>query len=121
MATPLPLPTKILISKDKNVTFNTISANMGDSYTQSAPRGLNPKIDTWNISWGLSSEAEKQTVESVLDTVGEWGLLSWTPCGETVVKYFRIKPGTGYKVTQGNTNGVFTISTTLIEQFDVNP
>ena len=121
MATALPLPKKILLSKDKTVAFNTIYANMGDSYTQAAPRGLNPKIDTWNITWGLESETQKQIVEGVLDTVGEWGLLSWTPCGETIVKYFRIKPGTGYKVTQGNANGVFTISTTLIEQFDLIP
>lgn len=121
MATALPLPEKILLSKDKSVEFNMIHANMGDSYVQAAPRGLNPKVDTWSIEWGLETETDKQTVETVLDSVGEWGLLSWTPCGETTIKYFRIKPGTGYKVMQGNANGVFTISTTLIEQFDLIP
>ncbi len=121
MATPLPLPEKILLSSDKTVTFNVINASMGDSYTQSAPRGLNPRIDTWDITWGLETDAQKQTVTDILDAVGEWGLISWTPCGETTMKYFRIKPGTGYKVIRGNTNGSSSISTTLIEQFDVNP
>lgn len=121
MATPLPLPTKILLSKDKNVSFNTVYANMGDSYTQVAPRGLNPKVDTWTISWGVVSETEKTTVEAVLDSVGEWDLLSWTPCGESTVKYFRVKQGSGYKVQQNNSNGTYTITTTLVEQFDVNP
>jgi len=121
MATALPHSEKISRDSIKSAEFRTIVATMGDSYTQIAPKGLNSKIDNWNIRWIGLTLVEKDAVLTALDTVGEWGLLSWTPSYETVLKYFRIKKGTGYSVKHVAGNNDFTVTCKLIEQFDVNP
>jgi len=121
MATPLPIPSKISRDSSKIVKFRVISANFGDSYTQEAPNGLNPKIDTWGIKWVGLTRTERLTVESVLDYVGSWGLLSWTPCYETTIKYFKLDVSSGYTTKHIAGNNVFHISCKLVEHFDVNP
>ena len=121
MATPLPVPEKILSSSSKTTQFNTISAKFGDSYTQEAPKGLNSRVDTWTVKWGALTLTEKQTVEGVLDTVGSWSLLSWTHNYETVVKYFKLDISTGYTTEHVGGNNAFNISCKLVEHFDVNP
>lgn len=120
MATPLAVPDNISRDSSKAVSFKTLSAGMGDSYSQSAPKGLNPKVDTWDITWKALTLAEKLEVEAFLDSVGEWGLISWTPCYETVEKYFRVEKGKGYTTRRTAGNTVFSLSTKLIEHFDVN-
>jgi len=121
MATPLPLPNKLSRDSSKTVKFKLISAEMGDSYTQEAPKGLNPKVDNWNIAWVGLTLAERLAVESVLDTVGVWGLLSWTPCYEVTKKYFKLDKDFGYNTKHVGGNNDFKITCKLIERFDVNP
>lgn len=119
MTTALPLPTKIVLSSDKSVTFRTISSQFGDGYQQVAPNGINVKVASWNIEWAPLTLAERNTVEGVLDSVGTWGILTWTPCVETTQLKFRIS-GEGYTRKSLSKIGLYTISCKLTQVFDIN-
>ena len=116
--TALPLPNKITIESDKSVNFREMSAQFGDGYQQVAPNGINNKIDSWSITWAPLSSSEKTTVESVLNTNGSWGILQWTPLGETVAKNFRMTKD-GYSRKSLNRGNLFSISCKLVQVFDV--
>lgn len=74
--TALPLPNKITNDSDKTTSFRELLGQFGDGYQQVAPNGINNKIDSWNIVWGVLTESEMHTVESALDSVGSWGILT---------------------------------------------
>ena len=116
--TALPLTNKISIEAEKSVVFREVSAQFGDGYKQVAPDGINNKIDNWNITWSPLSSTELTTVETVLNTNGSWGILSWTPAGESVAKNFRMSKE-GYTRKALNRNGLFSISCKLVQVFDV--
>ena len=116
--TALPLPTRILRESDRTVTFSDMSAQFGDGYEQVAPKGINNKRETWNITWGGITAAEKTTIVAVLDTVGSWGILTWTPCDETVQRKFRLDKS-GYKIQVQGNNGIYSVSCTLRQVFDI--
>jgi phage-related protein len=116
--TALPLPNKIALSSDKSVSFRAISSQFGDGYQQIAPNGINVKVASWNVEWGALTLTERNTVETVLDSVGSWGILTWTPTNETVQLKFRIT-NEGYSRKTLNRNGVFSISCKLVQVFDI--
>lgn len=121
MATPLPLPDKIERNSFKTSKFSTSSANMGDSYRQAAPKGLNNKRVLWSIKWVGLTLAEKNTIETLLNSVGEWALLSWTPCYEVTELYFTLEENSGYETRHLGGNNDFSVSCKLKQQFDINP
>lgn len=116
MAIALPLQEKILLEHSKDTRFRVLKAQFGDGYSQRIPDGINTRIDSWTIKWGALSKTEKLTVEGVLISVGGWGILTWTPTGETVEKKFILADGS-YTTTYVNRE-VYQIETKLIEVFD---
>jgi phage-related protein len=116
--TALPLPNKIALSSDKSVSFRAISSQFGDGYQQIAPNGINVKVASWTIEWGALTLAERDTVESILDSVGSWGILTWTPTNESVQLKFRMT-NEGYTRNTLNKNGIFSISCKLMQVFDI--
>jgi len=116
MATNLPLTNKINKDSRKSSLFREMSAQFGDGYQQVAPKGINNKYDTWELEWVALLTSEKDTVEAVLDSVGSWGILLWTPSYESVTKKFRLSKE-GY--TRTRVGGTFKISCKLIQVFDL--
>lgn len=115
--TALPLTSKLLTSCNKSTMFAEVSAKFGDGYGQSAPKGLNNKIDTWVIEWGGIGLTDKTTIETMLNSVGSWGLISWTPIDEIYSKKFRMDKSGYTAVKVGKTS--FKISCKLIQVFDI--
>jgi phage-related protein len=118
MPQALPLTTKLSNSSSKSTSFKTIKAQFGDGYSQRAADGINNKIDSWSISWENLSSADKDTVLTALDAVGGYDYLTWTPFGESSSKKFILKDGS-YSVSHVEGGTYFTISTSLIQVFDV--
>lgn len=118
MATALPLPTKITSDSVRNTKFKVISASFGDGYEQVAPKGLNNSYSEYTVEWAPLTSTEKDTVLSVLDTVGAAGILTWTPCLETTQKKFRMSPE-GYSLKWLGKSNVYSISCNLKQVFDV--
>ncbi len=118
MSTAMPLPNKITNDSDKSTSFRELAGQFGDGYKQVAPDGINNKIDSWNITWGNLTIAEATTVETALNTVGSWGILTWTPFGETLKKYRMDKSGYIRKA-KGKGNGVIIISCKVQQVFDL--
>lgn len=114
----IPYPDKILRESYKTVEFIEISSNLGDTYKQVAPKGLNPVRDIWNIIWKGLTSAEKEILETQLRSVGTWGTLLWTPCYETVEQQFRIDKR-GYTVKHIGGNNIFSVSCKLEQHFDI--
>jgi len=115
--TPLPVPTKILRNSAKSAKFSEIASQFGDGYKQVSPKGINNKSDNWSIIWGGVTTAEKLEIETALDTLGSWGILSWIPNYEVATKYFRVSKG-GYSLIS-HSNNVHSISCKLEQCFDV--
>lgn len=111
----MPLPSKISLESSKKVGFRQVSAQFGDGYEQVAPLGLNNRFDTWDLTWGALSSSEKNTVETALNSIGTWGILTWTPCDEIVQKKFRVTGDTTYQ-REGT---LYKISLTVKEVFDI--
>jgi phage-related protein len=116
--TALPLPTKIVLDSDKSVSFRAISSQFGDGYQQIAPNGINNRVASWTIEWAPLTQTERDTVESVLDSVGSWGILTWTPCMETVQLKFRMS-NEGYSRKSLSKVGLYSISCKLVQVFDI--
>lgn len=116
--TALPLPAKITIESERTVVFTDITAQFGDNYEQVAPKGLNNTREGWSIQWGGLSTAEKDIIVAALNTVGSWGILTWTPCGDTVQKKYRMTKD-GYSTRREGSNNIFTVSCSLRQVFDV--
>ena len=119
MPTALPLPTKIALSSDKSVTFRAISSQFGDGYQQVAPNGINTKVASWSVEWGALTLAERAIVEDTLDSVGTWGILTWTPCNETVQLKFRVS-SEGYTRKALSKVGLYSVSCKLTQVFDIS-
>lgn len=116
MSVAMPVTNRIILDSDKDVENRTLKAQFGNGYGQAAPNGTNARVETWNIVWAPLTAAEKTTVEAALDSVGGWGTLLWTPCGETVQKKYRLVDGK-YKTTPDGASR-FKISCTLEQRFE---
>ena len=114
----MPVSNKITRDSPLELKFKEISAKMGDGYDQVAPLGLNPVIESYEISWAGLTQVEYQQVLTAIKTVGTWGVLLWTPPDETVQKKFRIPAGSGFKRTRAR-NGVYQASVSIEECFDL--
>jgi len=118
MATiPFPYDQKIARKAPKSAEFLVISSQLGDTYEQVAPKGLNPVIDLWNITWNGLTLDEKQSLETTLRTGGSWQIYEWTPCYETVPQHFRLTKD-GFTVVHVGGNNIFTVTCKLHQVFD---
>lgn len=121
MATALPLPDRLSPESTRQTAFRDITAQYGDGYLQSAPDGINSKIERWNIIWMNVSESEKNTIVAALNAEGTWGVLTWTPFDEVTQRKFRMdRPGYSIRYTL-TTAGQrrYIIECTLIQRFDL--
>ena len=118
MPSALPLTSQLSTNSSKSTSFRTLKAQFGDGYSQRAADGLNSKVDTWSITWEHLSSSDKDTVIAVLDTVGGWDYLTWTPFGESTQKKFILKDG-NYSVSYIEGGAWFNISTSLVQVFDL--
>lgn len=118
MATALPLTNRLLTDTSKQVVFSTMSAKFGDGYEQIAPKGINYSRDLWDITWAGLSLTEVTAITSVLDSVGTWGILTWTPFNEAVQKKFRLS-GEGYTITKPGRGTLRTVTCKLHQVFDI--
>lgn len=100
----------------KKTEFKQVAAQFGDGYSQVAPHGLNNRVDSWDIVWGGLTSAEKNTVQDAIDSVGTWGIVTWTPCDETVQKKFRFTGEVSYN-REGNFS--YRISASIKQVFDI--
>lgn len=121
MATALPLPDRISPESSREFRFRDITNQNGDGYAQSAPDGLNSKIDAWSIVWMNVSETEKTTILTALNTEGTWGIITWTPFDEASVKKFKMERP-GYSVRYSTTapgRRRYIIECKLVQRFDL--
>jgi phage-related protein len=121
MSTSLPLPDKLSPECTQQPVYRDITSQMGDGYLQSAPDGLNAKIDGWRIIWNNVTEADKNTIITALDTVGTWGILTWQPFDEATIKKWRMnRPGYTIRYTlTAPLNRRYIIECELIQRFDL--
>jgi phage-related protein len=118
MATALPLTNKIHRKIPESLEISDISASFGDGYSQTAPDGIHPVIEVYEILWAPVTKTERQTIIDFIKSVGTWGQISWTPPDDSAVKYFRIKRGTKIGLRRlSNTHHEITI--TLEQVFDI--
>lgn len=92
MPAALPFTDRISQGSTRTRTNRVRTAQFGDGYQQDAPDGINNLIDTWSISIENLNNAERATFWSVMDAVGSWDYLTWTPFGETTSKRFKVTP-----------------------------
>ncbi len=60
-------------------TYRTKSVQYGDGYRQLAPAGINNKLDTWDLTLPLLTDAVVLQVEAFFDVLGQHKNFSWTP------------------------------------------
>lgn len=117
--TPLPYGNKIVRESSKGLEFREQKAQYGDGKMQAAPDGINAAVDTWNVTWGALTLAEKLALETTLASNGTWGIYSWTPCNESSIKYFRVL-NKSIKIQSEGLNGVYSMSVDLQQDFSVS-
>ena len=86
MSGAMPLTEAISQSSSKKRTYKTLTAKFG-SYDSTAPDGIRPVQDEWSIVYDNLTVAELGTVYAVLDAIGGWDYMTWTPPGETSKKW----------------------------------
>ncbi len=115
MPQAMPLTTKISESSSKSSIYKTLTSRFGDSYAQRAPDGTNSKVDTWDLKWSPLNLTDRNTVVTVLDAVGGWDYITWTPPGESVSKKFVISSG----YSESYVSTYYNISVKLEQVFNV--
>lgn len=84
MPTALPLPTRISQGFSRKRKPRVLHAQFGDGYSEDAPDGLNALVDECSITYENLTLAERNSVWAVLDAVGGWDVLTFTPPGDYV-------------------------------------
>lgn len=115
MTQAMPLTNKIDESSSKTSSYKAIISKFGDGFSQRAPNGINTKIDSWTVNWSPLLITDRNTVVTALDAVGTWGIITWTPPGETVSKKFIVTSG----YSESYISNYYRISVKLEQVFDV--
>lgn len=95
-----PIPSQ---SSSKTKKFRTLTAQFGDGYSESAPNGINYKIDMWNLSFEALDQTQYNTVTTFFDTQGSFSTFTWTAFGDSAAKTWRMTPE-GYSVSYKSGN-----------------
>jgi len=115
MPQAMPLTTKISETSSKGSVYKTLTGRFGDGYAQRAPDGTNNKIDAWDLKWSPLNLTDRNTVVAILDAVGGWDYITWTPPGESVSKKFVIISG----YSESYVSTYYNISVKLEQVFNV--
>lgn len=105
--TTLVLTDKISQSSTKTRKHRILKSQFGDSYAQTAPDGINNKIDMWTINYENLSTTDRATLWTFLDTTGGADTFTWTAFGDSTQKTWRITGDISEQFTSG---GVFSVS-----------
>jgi phage-related protein len=113
---PAALPLTNMISQSSSVTreYKTLSAEFGNGYSQDIPDGINWIRDKWTIEYENLTPAERDTLVAVLDAVGSWDIVTWTPYGESTQRKFKVDKA-GFSASFTGT--FWNISFTLNQRF----
>lgn len=113
---PIAMPFHNRISQDstRSVAFNTLVSELGNNLRVYSDNGLNAQRDTWNINFGVMTQAEMLYVTNAFDTVGRGrDLITWTPIGENVSKNWILPDGYKIKPLSGN---LYIVSATIEQE-----
>lgn len=112
----LPVTNKITRSSGMQLEFRDMAMQFEEPYQQTAPKGLHPVIEIWDITWAPLTQVEYSSVRDAVMAVGTWGIFTWTPAYETVERKFKIKRGSVFQFTRIRA-GAFQCSISLVETF----
>lgn len=91
-----------------------LSARFGDGYSQEAPDGTNATTDEWSLSFENLNTSERATLWGMLDAVGSWGVITWTPPGDTSKKWKVTQDGVSEMPVSGD---LYSVSFALRQVF----
>jgi phage-related protein len=114
MATALVLTDKISQGSQKKVTYRVLKAQFGNGYEQTAPDGLNYSVESWDVKYENITLADRTTLIAMLESVGSFNTISWTPPNGTAKLYKMTQDG--YTESQQSAN-VFSVSFSLYQVF----
>lgn len=108
---PQALPLTDFISQGSTTKreYKTLSAQFGNGYSQDVPDGINWIRDEWTVQYEFLSPSERDTLVTVLNAVGGWDYVTWTPYGESSSKKFKVKDGFSANTTGTYWNVSFTL------------
>lgn len=112
----MPVLNRITRDQPKETTHRTLQARFGNGQGQFVPNGLHAKTRTMSVTWAPLVAADKNTVETALDSVGGWGTLTWTTPYDTVQSKWRLVDGKYHTETIGKQR--YKITCSLEERFD---
>jgi phage-related protein len=87
MPAALPYSDRVSQGSTRKRTNRVITTQFGEGYAQSRPDGINSLIDEWSVSFENLDATERATLCNVLDAVGSWDYLTWTPPGRPAAKW----------------------------------
>ena len=91
---PLTLGTLcVTVDAQKQVSFRALQQQYGDGYVARRQDGVNPVMETWNVTTPLQSYANTQALEDELIALGT-NYFAWIPPNETVSKNWVLDPVT---------------------------
>lgn len=83
--------TKVSASSTKERAYRTKEAKFGNGYGQSISDGINDVMDTWSLTLELLTQAERDQMVTVLETVKNWDYITWTAPGDSAQKRWKLK------------------------------
>lgn len=114
----MPLTGLISQVSSADTEFKILSAVYGDGYEQRAPDGLNYERDSWNVVWENVTTAELGTIMTALRATQGVDYINWTAPGDSVQKKWVVQGKIGRSAKSG---GIYTVSCTLKQVFDLAP
>ncbi len=97
-------------SPGRETSFETLRADFGDGYVQQSGAGINPKRDTWSLTWENINNDDADTVENFLDATLGYIPFYWTAPNDTASRLWVMDGG----YTRGDIN---SLSRTITAKF----
>lgn len=113
MPTALVLTDRISQGSTRKRMFRVLKAQFGDGYAQTAPDGINNRVDTWDIAYENLTSTERTTLWAAIETVGATDYFTWTPPGGSSTKW-KIVGDVSESPVSGD---LYTVSFTLEQVF----
>jgi len=107
-----PVPPAQSSTKVKN--YRVLKSQFGNGYVTAAPDGINNIIDEWQLNFENYTQANRDTLAAFLDSVGTWGLFTWTAPGDSVSKSWMVQDNYSETVKAGS---VYTINFKIKQVF----
>lgn len=103
-------------SSTKKVKYNTLQMNFGNGYSQTAPDGINNRIESWSLKWDGLTLTDRNALWAFFDQVGCFQAITWTPPGATAPLLFKIDISNGVQ-EQCLGGNVFTITCNISQVY----